>query len=509
MAEIKDHAVLTLPAKSRYLGVFREVVRGVSESGGVAEKQIQKVETAVQEALINAITHAYAPGWPGPVTLTAELDGPQLRICVRDLGIPFDQSLEPVHPSNTSHSGLQQIRTMADKVFWNCLGPQGKELHMEFNIETDLDHGRDHDLDHHLSGACEKSPPKIIEEDDTAPLAPHTYTIRRFRPEHGIGVARCAYDAYGYSYPSADLYSPQRLAQLNENGFFISMVALSDQTGEVVGHCSVQRYYIGGTVEVGQAVVNPSHRGASLAGLIFKDLVKEAIKEGVSSMVDHEVSSHPASQILASRAGFSPCALALGAMPASMDFKSLSGAVSQRESCVVSMKLLTHPDPSVLCAPSHHRKMLETIYSAMGKPVTFKPVPPSQGPAKVTIQMNQEWNIADIQVKSIGDNVLADIRRCLEDLLEIGQVDVVYLELPLDQGDTTDLCRNAEDEGFFFTGLGPSSVTPGGESLFLQYLNTQLDLSLLQIATPLGRTIFDYVTREKQRLVQSSIKRKT
>jgi L-amino acid N-acyltransferase YncA len=452
----------------------------------------------VEEALMNAITHAYEPGSPGPVTLTAQLDGPQLRINVRDRGIPFDDSLEPVYPSNTSGSGLQRIRAMADKVVWNCLGPQGKELHLEFDLGFKMDHT--------LSVPREKSHPKIIENDDAAPPASHTYTIRRFRPEDGIGVARCAYGAYGYSYPSSDLYTPRRLAELNENGFFISMVALSDQTGEVVGHCSVQRYYIGGTVEVGQAVVNPSHRGASLAGLIFKGLVQEAIKEGVCSLVDHEVSSHPASQILANRAGFSPCALALGAMPASLDFKSLSGAVSQRESCVVSMKLLTRPDPSVLCAPSHHQKMLETIYSAMDKPVTFKPAPSSPGPAKVTIQMNRGWNIADIQVKCIGHNALAAIRRCLQDLLEIGQVDVVYLELPLDQGDTTDLCRSVEGDGFFFTGLGPSSVTVGGESLFLQYLNTQLDLSLLQIATPMGRTIFDYVAQERRRLMKSSVK---
>ncbi len=491
MAEIKEQAVLTVPANSRYLGVCREVVRRVSESGGLSEKQIHRVETAVKEAFINAINHAYEPGCPGAVTLTAKLDGPQLRIGVRDRGLPFDKSLESVHPSNASASGsgLQRIRTMADKVVWSNLGPEGKELHLEF------------DLDHDLSVACEESPFKKTKDDDTLSSASQTYTIRRFRPEDGIGVARCAYDAYGYSYPSADLYTPRRLAELNENGFFISMVAVSDQTGEVVGHCSVQRYYIGGTVEVGQAVVKPSHRGASLTGRIIKGLVKEAIKEGVCLMVGHEVSSHPASQIIANRAGFSPCALALGAMPTSLDFKNLSGAVSQRESCVVSMKLLTLPAPSVLCAPSHHREMLENIYSTMDKPVTFKAAPPSSGPAEVTIQMNREWNIADIQVKRTGRNALAYIRRCLEDLLEIGQVDVVYLELPLDQGGIDDLCRGAEEkEGFFFTGLGPSSVTEEGESLYLQYLNTKLDLSHLKIATPMGREIFAYVARERQRV---------
>ncbi len=115
--------------------------------------------------------------------------------------------------------------------------------------------------------------------------------------------------------------------------------------------------------------------------------------------------------------------------------------------------------------------------------------------------MNRAWNTADSQVKRPGDDTLGDIHRCLRNLLEIGNVDVVYLELPLDQGGTDELCRGAEKkEGFFFTGLGPSSVTEGGDSLYLQYLNTKLDMLHLKIATAMGKEIFDYVQRERQRV---------
>jgi len=62
------------------------------------------------------------------------------------------------------------------------------------------------------------------------------------------------------------------------------------------------------------------------------------------------------------------------------------------------------------------------------------------------------------------------------DLLEIAGAETVYLDLPLAQARTPDLCTAAEAEGFSFSGLGPS-FAPDGDVLTLQYLNEDLDLS--------------------------------
>lgn len=493
MKDKKEYAELTVPADNRFTGVFRELVRQVITPAGLPEKQVRRLEMAVEEAFMNAVAHAYEPGSPGPVSLFIERDETRVKISIRDLGIPFDASLEPVPSADESAEnsavprGLQLIRNIADEVQWISLGAEGKELRLIFYIDKDR------------AGSCVE--PLQAQAGPGPEPAEKTYTVRRFRPEDGVGVARCAYDAYGYSYPSPDLYTPRRLVELNESGALISMVAVSDLTREVVGHCSAQRCYQGPTAEIGQAVVKRADRGGAISGQIFKGLEQEAIREGVHCLVSHEVSSHPASQIMTHRAGFKPCALALGAMPASLDFKKMTEKVTQRESCFVSMKLLSSPAPAVVCAPSHHRDMVAGIYESMGKPATFQSSTPLPGPGDLSIYMNRAWNTADIQVKRPGDNSLTDISRCLRDLLEIGKVDVVYLELPLDQGGIDDLCRGAEEkEGFFFTGLGPSSVTGGGESLYLQYLKTNLDMSHLQIATPMGKEIFAYVALEKQRV---------
>jgi GNAT superfamily N-acetyltransferase len=287
--------------------------------------------------------------------------------------------------------------------------------------------------------------------------------------------------------------------ELNDAGALISAVAVSDPTGEVAGHCSLQPYGSGTYAECGQGVVAPAHRGHALSARLLRFLEQEALRAGLRCLVSHEVTSHPAMQLLVSRVGYKPCALALAAMPATLNFRKMTGTHPQRESCSVSLRYLTPPEASVVCAPSRHREMLRRIYASLGKPVTFESPPSPSGPGKSAVHYNGAWGIGDIHVHRIGTDTAADIRRSLRDLCEIGDTRVVYLALPLDQGGTEDICRAAEEEGFFFAGLG-SAPAGDGESLYLQYVDTELDLSLIQIATPMGKEIFEYVAKERLRV---------
>ena len=91
------------------------------------------------------------------------------------------------------------------------------------------------------------------------------------------------------------------------------------------------------------------------------------------------------------------------------------------------------------------------------------------------------------------------IRRARRDLCDISGADAVYLELPLAQAGTPALCLAAEEGGFFFSGLGPR-FAPDGDALRLQYLNVELDTSRLQVRSPFGQELVEYVTRERERI---------
>lgn len=335
-----------------------------------------------------------------------------------------------------------------------------------------------------------------------SPAPVHTYTFRLMQPEDAAGVTRCFREAYGDTYPTAYCYDPAKLVELNRDGALISAVAIADLTGEVVGHSAVQRYGSSANAEIGFSVVVHAHRKGNLTIPICEVLMQGAVRHGIRRLVGHSVTNHPAMQILSARLGFTTCAVALGAMPAGTTFKKISEQLPQRESCVVDMKFCVPPEPVMVCAPRHHRAMVERIYEAVGKPATFQSLSDPSGAGQVDIQINRAWNIADIQVRRIGTETAADIRSHLSQLTDAEKIDIIYLELPLDQGGIDGVCGDAEAAGFFFAGLSHSSSSAADdrESLFLQHPNTKIDMSSLVLATPMAREIFNYVEKERQRL---------
>jgi hypothetical protein len=121
------------------------------------------------------------------------------------------------------------------------------------------------------------------------------------------------------------------------------------------------------------------------------------------------------------------------------------------------------------------------------------------GAGRLVVGLDRQWGFGEIYVEQVGADTAAEISRAREDLCAVAETDVVYLYLPLAQAGTPELCRRAEAEGFFFSGIGPRFL-PDGDALCLQYVGGNFDTRLLQIATPFGRVLLDYVTAERARV---------
>ncbi len=246
-------------------------------------------------------------------------------------------------------------------------------------------------------------------------------------------------------------------------------------------------------------MVKRGHQGRSLAVRMGHFLEQETLGIGLRCLVAYEVTSHQATQLIAQRARFRPCGLLLGAMPATLVFRNMTGAVSQRESCMTSIKYLYPPQPTAVHVPAHHQDMIARIFAGLEKTVVFQPTSPISGLGEIIVRESQIWETADILIRRIGKHTAQELRAHLRDLLARDIAEVVYLEIPPVQAGGETICQEAEKVGFFFAGLGPSS-TAEGETLILQYLNTKLDLSCLRVATPMGKEILEYLRQEQRRV---------
>jgi hypothetical protein len=334
------------------------------------------------------------------------------------------------------------------------------------------------------------------------------YVVRRLRACDAQGVADCVRRVYGDSYIiHTELYHPEEIVALNESGRLVSVVALSE-ADEIVGHYALERPDPHSrVVESGEAMVVREHQHHHLLEKMRTALEEEAARLGLVGIFGRTVTNHLFSQKMVERFGERPCGVSLGRTPRC--FRNMQEALSQRMSIVFYFKYLRNVDAIRVHVPPHHHDICREIYAQFG--VRFEAAdspnnadsPDVAETGELAVEQHTELQRAVIMVRRVGKDTIEEVRQSHRDLREARQAEVVYLELPLSQAGTPEVCRAAEADGFFFSGVAPLYF-PEGDVLRLQYLNVTIDTAALQIESPFARTLLTYIEQERQRTGRAS-----
>jgi hypothetical protein len=454
--------------------------------------------TAALEACANVVDHAYEPGEDGTFTVTADIDPVALTIAVRDHGLPIDAEYVEDEDDNDSPArvsksgGMDLIRRSVDSAEWVRLGRAGKELRLRKRLPAESVHA-------HLDASADAP----VEREEDVPLAPEQeYEIRRFRPDDAVGISRVIYRVYGNTYLHDDCYYPDRLIALNESGELASVVAV-DAEGEVVGHYALERPALTPVAERGIAVVSPAHRGRDLMGRMRVFIEDEARALGLVGVYSIAVTKHTFSQRVNEAFGSDVCGFNLAGGPETQIFKGFEheGTKPQRVTWVVYFTYVHPPERTIVFAPEHHRPMLERIYERLEVPVEWHGDEDTLmvGHGEVDVTYKRSMDNAYIRVRSIGTGTGAEIKRAARDLFDVTGAEAVFLELPLGDARTPALVEMAEDEGFFFGGLGPSFL-PTGDALLMQRIAGDLDFDQIEVANPFAVELLGYIRADRDRV---------
>jgi anti-sigma regulatory factor (Ser/Thr protein kinase) len=495
-------AELTLPADKAFLPLASAFVQELSSLAGLASKEVQYLQLAVEEACIGILERNSDSEEKTAFTLKGELGSSALTLAILDRGLPFDpRSVPSFSPqqagegswtaaSNWSGLSLYLIRNAVDRVEWINHGPEGNEVRLtrylpQFHITERL-------AETELAPFREAEPP-----------APEqSYTLRRLLPEDAIGVSQCLYRAYGYSYPDDYMYYPKRIINMNDSLELTSVVAV-DEAKSVVGHCALVHHDRGSVAELDHAVVAPANRKGGLLKRMTAFLEEEALSMKLNGIYVQAVTSHTFSQRVIEQLGYRECAIFLGLLPASIRFKKIKeGSLSQRESCAVYYKKVGAPLESTAYAPERHREILQEIYQNLGMGARFLDGCLPEGQGALQASYHSSLGFGEIRVIRAGTESRTEIKRGLLDLIEIAGAETIYLDLPLAQAGTPELCAAAEAEGFFFSGLGPGFAADG-DVLTLQYLKGKFDILQVQMASTFGQRLRGYIAGEI--LLQSKV----
>lgn len=106
--EVRNTMQLEILAVPENVGVARLALGSFASQLDFSLAELDEIKVAVSEAVTNSVVHAYPEG-PGPVVVSAEHDGRELLITVRDSGrgiADVDQARQPSFSTDPERMGL-------------------------------------------------------------------------------------------------------------------------------------------------------------------------------------------------------------------------------------------------------------------------------------------------------------------------------------------------------------------------------------------------------------------
>jgi len=86
----KKVSTLTVPAQHSYLSVVRTYVGEIARNMGFSEQDVDGIVLATSEAAANVVEHAFLPEEDASFELVCEASSLELKVIVRDRGLPFE-----------------------------------------------------------------------------------------------------------------------------------------------------------------------------------------------------------------------------------------------------------------------------------------------------------------------------------------------------------------------------------------------------------------------------------
>lgn len=121
----------TVPARPEAVPALRHAIEQFAAALGATAGLLDELRLAVSEAVTNVILHAYVGrDEPGPVELTAALEGDALRVAVRDEG----DGMVPRLDSPGLGLGLPLIARAAQDLEVRQPAAGGTEIRMTFRL---------------------------------------------------------------------------------------------------------------------------------------------------------------------------------------------------------------------------------------------------------------------------------------------------------------------------------------------------------------------------------------
>ena len=122
-SDVQMRKSIVLPNDTQEVPRLNAFVEDVCQAVGFDEMDTMQMQLAVEEAVVNVMTYAYAPGQSGDVTIEAASNDIRLKFTIIDSGAPFDPTVQGEVDTTLSASerrigglGIHIMRQIMDSI---------------------------------------------------------------------------------------------------------------------------------------------------------------------------------------------------------------------------------------------------------------------------------------------------------------------------------------------------------------------------------------------------------
>jgi hypothetical protein len=319
--------------------------------------------------------------------------------------------------------------------------------------------------------------------------------FRFLQPGEGHILAEAIRVAYGDSYDVRWVYDEAEVNARLKAGTYVSCVAESPD-GDLLCHEGMSLEAAGDAVgHSGQAVTMPQARGQHLFTRTKRFLMDWAQKQGLAGLFSEATAAHPYSQKANVELGGLETGFLLGWIPATVSNDAAADAKPKRQSAVLFYNKLNDGHERPVYAPLRHHgiigqtlKLCELRGELADPPEGFEPAKRSE----FHVDVREDHNLALITVHEPGADLEAVIAAERHRLFHVGNLDAIYLDLPLESPATGLVSEHLERLGVSYAGVFPNRRVDG-DVLRMQSLHrVRITAGDVSVVSEHGRALLDY-----------------
>jgi GNAT superfamily N-acetyltransferase len=320
-------------------------------------------------------------------------------------------------------------------------------------------------------------------------------TFRFLGPQEGTVLTRAIEAAYGQTYDVRWVYEPAEVGARIAAGTYVACIAESP-AGDLLCHIGMSLAAAGDAVgHSGQAVTLPAARGQHLFTRTKRYLMDWARERGLAGMYSEATAAHPYSQKANIELGAHETGFLLGWIPATVSNDAAEGRAGRQSAALLYLKLNDGHERSVYVPARHREIVAETIeLCELRGRITDPPAEAALAErTEMHVEVDRDHNLALLTVLEPGADLEEAIGAERHHLFHHGNLDAVYVDLPLERPATALVAGHLERLGVSYAGVFPNRRTDG-DVLRMQSLHrVRVKADDVVVASDHGRELLDYV----------------